>query len=287
MVARLCSRFAPRVAIVACLVLSGSIGTGAQGPSRLTTLSRDVVHSLLTAYERRDYHAFHDLAERHAGVAANWLAFEAEAQAWIIEAPGAPRRPLIAASVALELANAQRGSWTGARMLVEAGCALVQQQPPSAAELLWHQAADALAVSMGDFDLLIDDPNLTREQLEQFHTNRAALLTQMRERKSGSLQSGLFEYLAHTDHASARFPDSAEFRLHGAIAHEFTVVGRNETIFVVRDIPIWMDPGDVDKLIAGGLPQVRRLPASRRMGPSAALKVLAIAPLTEAARRCV
>ena len=283
MVPRLCSRCLPGAAIVACLVLYGSSRTGAQGPSRLTVLPREVVHSLLTAYERGDYDAFDALASRHAGMVANWLSFEADAQLWIGEPPVAPKRPLVAATVALELANVQRGSWTGARMLVEAGCMLVQQQAPSDAELLWHQAANALAVSMGDFDLLIDDPDLTREERAQAHTARAALVTQMRQQKAGTLQSRLFEFLAHTDHAAARFPETAEFRLQGAIAHEFNRVGRNETIFVARDVPIWMDPGAVEKLIATGVSQVRRLPPSRRMGPSAALKLLSMDPNTAAA----
>ena len=285
MVRRLCSRFLPGAAIVACLVLYGSPRTDAQGSWRLTTLPRDVVHALLKAYERGEYGAFEELASRHAMVAANWLAFEADAQVWIDESPAAPRRPLIAATVALELADVQRGSWTAARMLVEAGCLLVQRQAPSAAERLWHSAAAALAVSMADFDLLIDDPDLTPAQLTELHALRAETVAQIRGRRSSTVRADLLQFLAHADHAAARFPDAAEFRLPGAVAQEFRRVGEGETIFVTRDIPIWLEPADVERLLAAGDREIWSLPRSRRMSAEGAGRLLSKFPQAAAARQ--
>lgn len=222
---------------------------------------------------------------RHAKVAANWLTFETDAQVWISELPLRPRRPLIAASVGLELAQVQRASWQAARMLVEAGCALLQQQAPSSDELLWHRAALELAASLGDFDLLIDNPDLSAEQRKELGARRAAVVTQMRERKSDTLPAQLFQFLAHGDHASARFPAVAELRLQAAVAYEFNRVGRNETLFVARDVPIWMDADAVERLITAGRAEVFKLPSSRRMDPAAALRLLSTAPMVAAARR--
>lgn len=285
MVRRLCSRFLSGAALVACLVLYGSPRTDAQGSSRLTVLPRDVVHSLLNAYERGEYSRFEELASRHAMVAANWLTFEADARVWISEPPAAPQRPLIAAAVALELADVQRGSWAGARMLVEAGCLLVQRQAPSAAERLWHNAVAALAVSMADFDLLIDDPDLTPEQLAELNALRAEAVAQIRERKSSTVRPDLLQFLAHAAHASARFPDAAEFRLHGAVAQEFRRTGEGETIFVARDIPIWLEPSEVDRLLGAGDRAISSLPRSRRMSAEAAARLLSKAPEAAAARQ--
>jgi hypothetical protein len=85
--------------------------------------------------------------------------------------PSEVRRRLVAATVALELANAKMDSeWVALRELVEWGCELLRRGGPSDAERIWQRASIALAGGALDDALLYR----TRTGLRYDHASHAS-----------------------------------------------------------------------------------------------------------------
>jgi tetratricopeptide (TPR) repeat protein len=111
--------------------------------------------ALLDQYERGEYDAVVRafLAARDVGALRSQL--ETKGAAWAtavgVGTPVEGRRRLVAATMALELANARlEDEWRELRPLVEWGCQLLRPNTPGAAERLWQLAA--VAVSEGALD---------------------------------------------------------------------------------------------------------------------------------------
>jgi tetratricopeptide (TPR) repeat protein len=86
---------------------------------------------------------------------------EREGRAWTArdDPAEAARRRLIAATFALELAEARmQDEWRRLRSLVEWGCELVRTGPPTEPERLWHLASVALAQGARDWEVLYSSP---------------------------------------------------------------------------------------------------------------------------------
>jgi len=110
------------------------------------TIDRAALSALLTVYDAGDYATFDQRAPRFSRSVPNWLLFQGELAAWIAQAPS-ERRRLVAASVALELAFIEQRETVTAQQLVEIGCVILKEQPPSPAERPWHIAATEITRS--------------------------------------------------------------------------------------------------------------------------------------------
>lgn len=126
-------------------------------------LGHDTAERMFTLYDTGRYDEFHTVAASFTTY-PNPFEFEAEAESWIASSPERPRRALVAAAVALELASrrlvvdmtrpATAEAHTVHQMnsvLAEVGCALLREHPPSAIEQEWHAAFVAVARRMGSF----------------------------------------------------------------------------------------------------------------------------------------
>ena len=146
---------------------------------------------LLEWYDRGDRDAVIDIFKAVADVESLRNDVEKNGAAWSAALGTArePHRRLVAATMALELANARmRDKWLKLRELVEWGCRLLRRGPPTEAERLWQRASIALAEGALDSEVLF------------------------------SPASGLRTY-AHASHAQQRFPADARI----AFAQRFAV----------------------------------------------------------------
>jgi tetratricopeptide (TPR) repeat protein len=156
------------------------------------------LQTLFGLYDGGEY----DLFDQHRAAVARSTsveAFEREAQRWISGSQEFARRRLVTASVALELADAQRASWkTGQpRRLLEYGCELLRQQKPNSPERAWQLATLTLAGSVGDYYFLLDVPPLGPRG-----------------------KVGVQIAVGHAGHAAQRFPNEPAVLLAAAVALE-------------------------------------------------------------------
>jgi tetratricopeptide (TPR) repeat protein len=147
--------------------------------------------ALLNRYERGEFDAVVETFQKLAAVEPLRKDLERTGVTWADSAGAGDvaRRRLVAATMALEFANARMDDeWQTLRSLVEWGCALLRRGPPSESERIWQEAS--IAVAGGAFD--------------------DALLF--------SPETGLKSY-DHQSHASKRFPADARI----AFAAQFAV----------------------------------------------------------------
>jgi len=149
---------------------------------------------LLDRYERAEFDAVSREFENSRGLTSLARTLMRQGEDWTTAAgsEAAPKRRLIAASVALELANAGLDDqWLALRSLVEWGCELIRKNPPTPAERAWHLAALALAGGARDVPLLYSH--------------------------------GTRRVYGHLAHAEARFPGEPRFHLARALENEIGV----------------------------------------------------------------
>jgi hypothetical protein len=178
------------------LLLAVGIAGCEFGGGALSGQTRPATAELLKQYEQgqyddvakalgglRDFEGFRKELDR---VASPWIASQGPA--------AAPRRRLVAASLALEAARVGVLDWFRARTLVEWGCAMLRKGgPPLAAERSWQLAAVALSQGAGDPAFLLPDPPV--------------------DRRRGSVWN-------HLAHAQERFPAEPRLQLAALVVHE-------------------------------------------------------------------
>lgn len=132
------------VAVTTCLLAQGQ-------PVPLSALD------LLERYNRGEHDAVVQVFLAAPGVDAIRKELEAKGPAWTIaDGPAAEgRRRLVAATMALEFANARLDDeWRTLRSLVEWGCELLRRGPPTEGERRWQIASIAVAGGALDDGLL-------------------------------------------------------------------------------------------------------------------------------------
>ena len=167
----------------------------------LSAQSDGTIGDLLDRYGRGDVAAVTSALESIQDFKSALKQLDKAALPWIrAEGPQAvPRRRLVAAGFALELAHAGLDHWEEARNIVEWGCVLLRAGGlPTPPERAWHLAALALAQGARDADFL---------------TNPA------------QFRSGAPKALDHLRHSIFRFPDDARFLLARTVTDEFRTLG--------------------------------------------------------------
>ena len=218
------------VVLAACLI---STRPAAQAVSAIAWLDR-YAGGDFAGVERdlRDFTAFESLLDD----------LKERAPAWI-DASGPEqrdRRRLAAATFALEAARAAEWrewkwiqnipvptlSWKPAPLLLEWGCALIREQPPSRPiEHVWQLAALAVAQRSEDAQFLIADTALAEESPSAPRRHPEDVVNTKDE-------------IGHLAHAMTRFPDEMRFVLAQAIARERFTPSEAITLYLVLgDLP--------------------------------------------------
>jgi hypothetical protein len=260
-------------------------------------LNHDAVIAILELYDRHEYDEFDRRLATLAHVSANWVTFEADAEGWVASSPQPERRRLVAAAVALEVALVQPGAWDTDRLAIELGCRLLLNQPPVEAERGWHRAVVSLARLHRDRGVLSPSP-FPRQAAQGARSGAPSTHTtegNQSKASGGSPSSGsggtgttastpprplltdVGMWLDHSRHIAMRFPDEALPAFQNALALENRMEG-NETLFVARNSPIWMDAAAVDAAIAEGRQKIMAIPSNRRMDRQSAEKLLMLVP---------
>ena len=136
---------------------------------------------LLDRYDRGDRDAVIEIFKGATDAVSIRNDIEKNGAAWAAAAGPArePHRRLVAATMALELANSRmHDKWLKLRELVEWGCQLLRRGPPTEGERLWQRASIAVAEGALDSEVLFN------------------------------LESSLRTY-SHASHAQQRFPADA------------------------------------------------------------------------------
>ena len=277
-------------------------------------LDRDAAERMLTAYDAGRYGDFDRLLDPVGASVINPFEFEADAERWIAAGADTPRRALVAAAVALELATAPRPRRTDTAsaltavmgtevrfMLAELGCAWLRDRSPSSSERPWHAAFIALARATGHEDRIIQSsvtPPQTapsrsagkpssgrplqslgpeRQTVQQEVAGRL-LRHASRASRSSRIDAAPPADRGHAAHLLARFPDDPFPVFLEATVRERSLAAFPETLLAEASAPVWIDASDVERIAAGGAPQIRTLPRHLRMDRPSAERLLRIAP---------
>ena len=202
-----------RVALAAaCGLGAGVVAATAvtQRPARQASVA-----DLLARYDRGDrtaivthFDAIDDYSSVRTGV-------EGAVSRWLKESPASDvqRRRLIGATFALEVARTGlETAWVSVRPLVEFGCELVRQNPPTPTEEIWQLASIALAERARDTRLLLgqDAPEIA---VDPFGGRPLPPF-------GNSIAPYGFRNVDHLSHARGRFPLQPRFRLAEAVVSE-------------------------------------------------------------------
>jgi tetratricopeptide (TPR) repeat protein len=141
------------------LVAVGLILAAPPAPAPTYPQAAPQIIALLDRYDAGEFNAVVDAFAGIDDVEDARKTLEKHGAAWT-EALGpaaVPRRRLVAATFALEFANARMtDEWARLRSLVEWGCGLVRSGPPTDGERAWQLASIAIAQRAADWDLLRD-----------------------------------------------------------------------------------------------------------------------------------
>ena len=214
-----------RVVVVAALALTGAASSIA------APQDRHRVVELLDRYDRGEFDAVVQSLVTAREVEGLRKDLEKSGLKWTMAAgPAAePRRRLVAATLALEFANARlEDEWQKLRSLVEWGCELLRRGPPSDSERTWQLAS--LAVAQGALD--------------------SHILFKL---------SGPGKSYNHLAHARERFPDEPRLAFAERFAVTRMVAGRGELSLEAGQEP------DADRMTPpalGGAGRVIVMPSS-------------------------
>jgi tetratricopeptide (TPR) repeat protein len=276
-----------------------------------TALGADTVERLLASYDEGRYEAFDALAQTLTAAVINPFEFEADAEPWINRTTERPRRALVAAAVALELAaTSVRREPTVTHfqfMAAELGCSWLRDQPASPAERSWHAAFVAFARRTGrEGDVIvIAPPTAILERLGVASGRLGAAGDRARRDEDARWKSAHGELVArlrrdarhvsdatridggqwrveHRAHLLARFPDDPL-----GLFLEATVRERERpvTLQILASslAPVWLDGEDAERIAAGGARQVGAVSRNRRMERTSAERFLRVVPEPESA----
>jgi hypothetical protein len=208
-----------RVTLPALILLAAAVLT-----SKVSGQSTPDAAQLLAQYDAGDYEAFTKESSALPDLGDFRRDLDRSAPRWIRAAGDArarDRRRVVAASVALEVANTNRDRWHEARHLVEWGCALQRtvfsgappHPAPAAAYRLWQLASIALIERAFDHVFLVGvPPTLNRDP-----------------------DPGRGRTRNHLAHAIAALPDEPRLFLAFATAAEFASWGSDSPD------PVWIE----------------------------------------------
>jgi tetratricopeptide (TPR) repeat protein len=131
--------------------------------------------ALLDRYDRGDRDAVIEIFKGAPDVESIRNDLEKNGDPWTAAAGPArePHRRLVAATMALELANARmRDKWLKLRGLVEWGCRLLRRGPPTEGERLWQRASIAVAEGALDSELLFGPASSLRAYSHGSHAQQ-------------------------------------------------------------------------------------------------------------------
>jgi len=278
-----CTSFEPRIRAQA--------GGGDAAPSFKwvdpTPLDPEVARRLFTLYDNGKYEEFDRLLAPLAQSVTNPFELDADADAWIQASPERNRRGLVAATVALELANVQRGAHLWSLELAELGCALLRELPPTASERSWHEAF--IALSRLTFSVERIEPRASApatdlrdvERAKQDRREYRSMAERLRLVAARTSRSKRLDDITldphHARHMAARFPNDPLLDLLPAVGMELHRVSLTDTLFPTGQ-PRWLDPSEVDRIAKAGRRQIAAIPPTRRMDRASAEKLLAIVP---------
>lgn len=277
------------------MVCLGVVSTGARQRAaalRVSALAPARAAELFAQYDRGDYPAVDRTLATFSGSVTNWYEFQEAAAAWVAEgsAPAQVRRRLIAATAGLEIAYVQRSSWDFTAMLIEAGCELLREDPPGAAERWWHLAAIGLAQAMGNSMFLGEpayessDPAVIARQRAQRNEERA-----VRRRQAGeSAKAGRVPRIQalgsinHLQHAVERFPQEPAVGMALAVMAENALLRQEQDLIaggaLTNRPPEWIEGGPIASLLPSARRARRDLAPHLRMDAATATTLLTRIP---------